>query len=67
MDKEDIDMVCKEGEDMQAIPKEKGFKGLSLSSKKLEEITIKPIVKDGKLLFDKSNKDHRYIVEEGEY
>lgn len=67
MDKEDSDMVSKEGEDMQAIPKEKGYKGLSLSSKKLEEITIKPIVKDGKLLFDKNNKDHRYIVEEGEY
>ena len=52
MDKEDSNMVSK---------------GLSLSPKKLEEITIKPIIKDGKLLFDKNNKDHRYIVEEGEY
>ena len=31
---------------------------------KLNEITVKPKVKDGKLLFDKNNKNHRYIVEE---
>ncbi|MDR3599805.1 MAG: hypothetical protein P4L49_04880 [Desulfosporosinus sp.] len=67
MYKKDNNMDSEEGKDMQAIPKEKGYKGLSLSPKKLEEITIKPIVKDGKLLFDKNNKDHRYIVEEGEY
>lgn len=49
------------------LPKNKGYKGLSLSSEKLKEITIRPKVNDGKLLFDKNNKDHRYIVEEGEY
>lgn len=26
--------------------------------------TIKPKVKDGKILLDKNNKDHRYIMEE---
>ncbi|SDG54739.1 hypothetical protein [Desulfosporosinus hippei] len=67
MDKEDVNKINKGGEDMQAVPKEKDYKGLSLSPEKLEKITIKPIVKDGKLLFDKNNKDHRYIVEEGEY
>ena len=38
--------------------------GLSLSTKKLNEIAVKPKVKNGKILFDKNNKDHRYIVEE---
>ncbi|MDR3587681.1 MAG: hypothetical protein P4L59_20570 [Desulfosporosinus sp.] len=56
-----------EEKNMQALAKEQVNKGLSLSSKKLKEITIRPKVKDGKLLFDKNNKDHRYIVEEGEY
>lgn len=44
--------------------KGQSYKGLSLSSKKLNEITVRPKVKNGKLLFDKNNKDHRYIVEE---
>lgn len=44
--------------------KEQSYKELSLTPKKLSEITVKPKVKDGKLLFDKNNKDHRYIVEE---
>lgn len=29
-----------------------------------DEITVHPKVKDGKLLFDRNNKDHRYIVDE---
>lgn len=44
--------------------KEQPYKGLSLSSQKLNEITIEPKVKDGKVLLDKNNKDHRYIIEE---
>jgi len=48
----------------ETAKKEQSYKGLSLSSKKLKEITIRPKVKDGKVLFDKNNKDHRYIVEE---
>lgn len=44
--------------------KGQSYQGLSLTPKKLSEITVKPKVKDGKLLFDKNNKDHRYIVEE---
>ena len=44
--------------------KDQSYKELSLTPKKLSEITVKPKVKDGKLLFDKNNKDHRYIVEE---
>ena len=64
MDKEENNQ---EEKNMQALAKDQGNKGLSLSSKKLKEITIRPKVKDGKLLFDKNNKDHRYIVEEGEY
>lgn len=44
--------------------KEQSYKGLSLSPKKINEISVRPKVKNGKLLFDKNNKDHRYIVEE---
>lgn len=44
--------------------KEQSFKDLSLSPQKLKEITVKPKVKDGKLLLNKNNKDHRYIMEE---
>ncbi len=40
MDKEDKDKVSKEAENMQTFTKEQGYKGLSLSSKKLKEITI---------------------------
>ncbi len=43
---------------------EEAYKGLSLSSKKIKDITVKPKVKNGKVLLDKKNKDHRYIVEE---
>ncbi len=55
-------------EEEQKMPtiakKEQASKELKLSSKKLNEITVRPIVKNGKLLFDKNNKDHRYIMEE---
>jgi hypothetical protein len=50
---------------MPATAKKEQGKGLSLSSEKLKEISVKPKVKKGKLLFDKNDKDHRYIVEEG--
>lgn len=66
MDK-DKNSPQEEGNEMPALAKEQSYKGLSLSSKKLKEITIRPKIKGGKLLFDKSNKDHRYIVDEGEY
>lgn len=54
----------KEESNMTPLAKEQSYKGLSLSPQKLKEITVKPKVKDGKLLFDRKNKDHRYIVEE---
>ncbi len=53
-----------ETEMAETAKKERSYKGLSLSSKKLKEITVRPKVKDGKVLFDKNNKNHRYIVEE---
>jgi hypothetical protein len=59
------DSPQEEGKDMPALAKEQSYEGLSLSSKKLKEITVKPKVKNGKILFDKKDKDHRYIVEEG--
>ena len=55
----------KEGNEMPAlVKKEQSAKGLSLPPQKLNEITVKPKVKDGKLLLDNNNKDHRYIMEE---
>lgn len=57
-------MNKKEGEEMSAIAKQQGYKKISLSPKKIKGITISPTtIKDGKLLLDKNNKDHRYIVE----
>ncbi len=53
-----------EEKDMPTVAKEEKNKGLFLSSKKLDEISVKPKVKNGKVLFDKNNKGHRYIVEE---
>ncbi len=54
-----------EGNKMPAvIKKEEKNKGLSLSTKKLDEITVKPKVENGKVLFDRDKKDHRYIVDE---
>lgn len=59
----DKDQEIMEGENMSAVAKE-GYKKLSLTPKKLQEITVRPVtIKDGKLLFDKNDKDHRYIVE----
>lgn len=65
MDKEEQPFENKEGENLSAVAKEQGYKKLSLNPKQLEKATVKPLaIKDGKLLFDKNNKDHRYIVEE---
>ncbi|MCO1603493.1 hypothetical protein [Desulfosporosinus nitroreducens] len=67
MDKEENNEENKEGENLSAVAKEQGYKKLSLTPEKLQKITIKPVaIKNGKLLFDRNNKDHRYIVE-GEY
>ncbi|NLB51860.1 MAG: hypothetical protein GX808_02850 [Syntrophomonadaceae bacterium] len=52
-----------EWEKMPSLAKKEQHKGLSLSSKKMNEISVRPKVKNGKILFDKNNKDHRYIVE----
>jgi len=54
-----------EGKKMPVVAKKEQFyKGLSLPSKKLNEISVKPKVENGKVLLDKNNKDHRYIMEE---
>ena len=46
----------------ETYPKET-YKKLNLSSNKIKEISVTPKSKDGKLLFDRKNKDHRYIVD----
>lgn len=54
-----------EGEKMPAVvKKEQSKEGLSLSSKKLDQITVKPKVENGKVVLNKNNKDHRYLMEE---
>lgn len=40
------------------------YKKLDLSSDKIKEISVTPKAKDGKLLFDRNNKNHRYIVDD---
>jgi hypothetical protein len=63
-EKTTVNSPQEEEKEMPTVAKEEKNKGLSLSSKKLDEISVKPKVKNGKVLFDKNNQDHRYIVEE---
>lgn len=42
----------------------KTYRKLNLSADKIGEISVTPKIKDGKLLFNRKNKDHRYIVED---
>lgn len=61
--------MCENGnkkgdEDMAKVLEKNTYKKLSLSTSKIREISVTPKVKDGKLLFDRKNKDHRYIVED---
>ncbi|CDX02186.1 hypothetical protein DesLBE_0083 [Desulfitobacterium sp. LBE] len=55
-----------EGQQMPSLAKKEvnTYKGLSLSEKKLKEITISPKIKDGKVQLDKNNPAHRYIHED---
>ncbi|MFA6807762.1 MAG: hypothetical protein WCR27_02095 [Eubacteriales bacterium] len=55
-----------EGIDMPALAKKEdhAYKGLSLSEKKLKEITISPKIKNGKVQLDKNDPAHRYIYED---
>jgi hypothetical protein len=55
-----------ERENMPELAKkeEKDYKGLSLSEKKLKEITISPKIKNGKVQLDKNDPAHRYIFED---
>lgn len=39
-------------------------KKLKLNFNKLKQIIVRPKIKDGKLLFDRNNNDHVYIVED---
>lgn len=51
-------------EDMAKVLTNDTYKKLNLSTNKIREISVTPKVKDGKLLFNRKNKDHRYIVED---
>jgi hypothetical protein len=67
MDKEEDKLSNEEDENMNGAVKDQGYRKTSLSSQKLKEISVRPVtIKDGKFLFDRKNKDHRYIVNEGE-
>lgn len=54
----------KGAEDMSKLVRGGIYKKLTISKSKLEEITVTPKVKDGKLLFDQKSNSHRYIVED---
>ncbi len=57
--------MCKEEEkDMEKTMERKDYKKLNLNHEKINSISVTPKVKDGKLLFNENNKDHRYIVED---
>lgn len=51
-------------EDMAKVLINDTYKKLNLNASKIREISVTPKVKDGKLLFNRKNKDHRYIVED---
>lgn len=38
------------------------YKKLNLSKEKIKKISITPKVEDGKLILNKKNKNHRYIM-----
>lgn len=56
----------KEGEeiDMGKTLSKESYKKISLSPEKLKKISVTPKIKDGKLLFNRKNKNHRYIVDD---
>lgn len=54
----------KEDKDMSKISTKDKYKKLNLDPKIAKSISVTPIVKDGKILYDKNNKNHRYIVED---
>lgn len=58
--------ASEEGNNMSALAekKENTYKGLTLSEKKLKEITISPKIKNGKVQLDKNDPAHRYIYED---
>ena len=62
----EVNSPQEEGKDMPALAKkeENTYKGLSLPEKKLKEITISPIIKNGKVKLDKNDPAHRYIFED---
>jgi len=62
----EVNSPQEEGNNMPALSKkeENTYKGLSLSEKKLKEITISPKIKNGKVQLDKNDPTHRYIFED---
>lgn len=56
--------INEEEDDMEKTVAEKSYKKLNLDPETIEKISVTPKVKDGKLLFDRKNKSHRYIVDE---
>lgn len=58
-------MCNKKGEgDMSKLIENETYKKLNLSKEKIDEISITPKIKDGKMLFDKNKESHQYIVED---
>jgi len=53
-----------EDKDMNKILPKDEYKKLNLDTKIIKNISVVPVVKDGKMLYDKNNKNHRYIVED---
>jgi hypothetical protein len=62
----EVNSPQEEGKNMPSLAKkeENTYKGLSLSEKKLKEITISPKTKNGKVQLDKNDPAHRYIFED---
>lgn len=63
-DKNKKSSLKNKGDNMAKALSSNVYKTLNLNPKTLKEITVRPKVKNGKLLFNRNNKEHRYIIEE---
>ena len=56
-------MINEKAKEMESAD-ESAYRKLNLSPEKIKEISVTPIVLDGKLLFDKNIESHRYFIED---
>lgn len=56
--------IGKGGENMSKVFEDQTYRKLNISSGKIKEISVTPKMKDGKLILNRENKNHRYIMDD---